>query len=107
MRQPVHKRLQKLEEASARTRKQSEASDAEANGATAIQKIKLFLQMRDVEKGPMESLEEALARALEISPRELRRLLEAGIDPMYQYLADTGIYEDIQRRKAAGTMASG
>ena len=45
-----------------------------------------------------------MARALEISPRELRRLFELGTDPMHQYLADRGIYEAIQTRKAAGAV---
>ena len=107
MRQLVYKRLRKLEEASTRTRRQSEWRNAEANGAKAIQKIKLFLRLRGVEPGPRESLEEAWARSLEITPPDLRRLLEAGVDPIHQYLADRGIYAAIQTRKAAGTVPGG
>lgn len=105
MRQPVYKRLRKLEEASARTRKQCEGSDADSG--KALRKVHLFLRLRGVEPGPSESVAEALARALEIIPAELQRLLQAGIDPIHQYFADRGIYEANQTRKAAGTIAGG
>ena len=50
---------------------------------------------------------EASARALEITLRELRAQLLAGIDPIHKYFTDHGIFEEIERRKAAGTWPSG
>ena len=84
MRRTLYKRLQQLEEASARTRRQSERPDEEASEARVIKKIMLFLSLRGVEKQAHESLAEAWARALEIDCLELRRLLPAGIDPIHK-----------------------
>ena len=50
---------------------------------------------------------EASTRALEISLRELRGQLMAGVDPIHKYFTDHGIYEEIERKKAAGTWPSG
>jgi hypothetical protein len=38
---------------------------------------------------------------------ELRRLLAAGIDPIHKYFTDRGVFEVIERRKAAGSWAGG
>jgi hypothetical protein len=55
----------------------------------------------------MESLMDAFARALEISPRELRSQLIAEIDPINKYFTEQGVFEEIERRKAAGTWPDG
>jgi len=107
MRQTLYKRLQQLEEASARTRQQSERPDDEASRARVISKIKLFLGLRGVQKQAHESLVEAWARALEIDCMELRRQMGAGIDPIHKYFTDHGVFEEIERRKAAGTWPGG
>jgi hypothetical protein len=107
MRQPLYKRLRQLEVASAQARKQSEWRDKEADMAKVRNKVGLFLRLRSVEQGSQESLMEAWSRALEISARELRQRLSAGIDPIHQYFADHGIYEAIQTIKAAGTWPGG
>jgi hypothetical protein len=106
MRQALHRRLQQLEVESAQARlsdRRDRGSDLEAT----ISKCRLFLRIRDVEQGPMESLMEALARALEISPRELRAQLLSDIDPIHKYFTDHGVYEEIERRKAAGMWPGG
>jgi len=107
MRQRLYHRLQELEEASSRARKQREWRDAEADGAKAIRRVELFLRICGIEKGPRESLAEAWARALEITCTELRQLLAAGIDPIHKFLSERGVYEDIETRKAAGTWPGG
>ena len=107
MRQTLYKRLQQLEEASAHARKQSERPDEEASRARVISKIMLFLRLRGVERLADESLAEAWCRALEIDCLELRRLLAAGIDPIHKYFTDHGVFEEIERRKAAGTWPGG
>jgi hypothetical protein len=107
MRQPLYRRLQLLEAASARALKQLEWRDEEAGQAKVREKINLFLRLRGVEQLRDESVADAWARALEISSRELRRLLTAGIDPIHQYFTDRGIYGAIETRKAAGTIPGG
>ena len=107
MRQTLYKRLQQLEEASTRARQQSERPDQEASKARIINKIMLFLRLRGVEKQAHESLAEAWARALEIDCMELKRLLGAGLDPIHKYFTDHGVFEEIERRKAAGTWPGG
>ncbi len=107
MRQTLYKRLHQLEEASARTRKQSERPDEEASKARVKRKFMLFLLLRGVEKQAHESLAEASARALEIDCTELKRLLGAGIDPIHKYFTDHGVFEELESRKAAGTWPGG
>ena len=107
MRQTLYKRLQQLEEVSARARKQTESRDTEAGNAKFISKARLFLSLLGVEQQSKESLAEALCRALEIDCTELRRLLRAGIDPIHQYFTDKGVYEQLQTREAAGTIPGG
>jgi hydrogenase maturation factor HypE len=72
-----------------------------------LAKIALFLKMRGVKREGTESLAEALARALEISSRELRALLTAGIDPIHKYLSEHGILAEIQATRAARRVAGG
>jgi hypothetical protein len=107
VRQTLYKRLQQLEEADARARKHSERPGEEASKARVLNKIMLFLRLRGVEKQAHESLAEALARALEIDCGELKRLLRAGLDPIHKYFTDHGVFEEIERRKAAGTWPGG
>ena len=109
MRQTLYKRLLQLEEASARARarRQSERPDEEASKARVINKIMLFLRLRGIEKQAHESSAEAWTRALEIDCGELRRQLGAGIDPIHKYFTDHGVFEEIERRKAAGTWPGG
>jgi hypothetical protein len=99
--------LQQLEEASARARKQSEWRDHEASNARFREKTRWFLRARGVEQQADESLAGALARALEITGMELRRLLTAGIDPIHKYLTDRGVHEACKAKKAAETMPGG
>ena len=107
MRQRLHHRLQQLEEVRAQARKLEEGREQKDPGANAREKFRLFLELRGVEQGLHESLAEELARALEISCRELDGLLAAGIDPIDKYLTEHGVYEEIETRKAAGTWPGG
>ena len=107
VRQALYRRLQQLEAASVRARAQLESSDRAAAQERALNQVKLFLKLRGIEQNPMESLAEAWARALEISCGELKRLLRAGLDPIRKYFTEHGVYEEIERRKAAGTWPSG
>ncbi|MBZ5604449.1 MAG: hypothetical protein LAO79_19270 [Acidobacteriia bacterium] len=61
------------------------------------------MQIAGTEQGPYESLAEAVARVIGITSRELREQLSAGIDPIHKYFTDQGVFEEIERRKAAGT----
>ena len=103
MRQRLYHRLQQLEVESARLRSVRESRDREADGEEAIKKVEPFLRLRGIEQTPMESLFDALARALEIGNRELRAQLMEGIDPIHKWLMENGVFEEIERRKAAGT----
>jgi hypothetical protein len=107
VRQTLYKRLQQLEEAEVRARKHSERPDEEASKARVLNKIMLFLRLRGVEKQAHESLPAAWARALEIDCMELKRLFGAGLDPIHKYFTDHGVFEEIERRKAAGTWPGG
>jgi hypothetical protein len=107
VRQALYRRLQQLEAVSVRARAQLKSSDQEAAQGRARNKINLFLKLRGIERNPMESLADAWARALEIDSRELQRLLRVGVDPIRRYFTDHGVYEEIERRKAAGTWPSG
>ena len=106
IRQRLYHRLQQLEVENARIRVR-EMRDQSANTDRAIEKFRLFLQFRDTEQGPKESLAEALARALGITYWDLRGLLAAGIDPVANWLTENGVYGEIERRKAAGTWPGG
>lgn len=91
MKRPLlYKRLQQLEVANARAHQQREQRDGEGC-RRAIEKFELFLRLRGIERGPIESLEEASARALGTTPIELRQLLAAGIDPIHRYFVNEGI----------------
>jgi hypothetical protein len=95
----------------AHARQQREQRSKEADTGNFRKKISWFLRMRGVEKQAHESLAGALCRALEIHGMELKRQLAARIDPINKYLADNGIYEEIQKelqkRKTAGTIPGG
>jgi hypothetical protein len=58
-------------------------------------------------KGPRRAWLKRWARALEINCAELKQLLAAGIDPIHKYLTDHGVFEEIEKRKAAGTWPGG
>jgi len=103
MRQRLDRRLRELEKARARARTLAEGRDRKVGLDRALSRFRLFLRMRGVDQGPNESLAEASARALEISGRELRKQLEAGIDPILKFLTGHGVFQEIEREKAAGT----
>ena len=107
MRQKLYQRLRQLEETRARFRKLDECYERKEAGQRFLNKVRLFLQLREIEQGPKESLVEALARALEISCAELKQLFAASIDPIHKYLTDHGVFEEIEKRKAAGTWPGG
>lgn len=107
MRQRLYHRLQQLEVENARVRNVRRWRDEEADQEEARRRVKLFLRIRGIEQEGMESLFDAFARALGISNRELRAQIQSGIDPIKQYFTENGIYEEIERRKAAGTWPSG
>ena len=107
MRQKLYQRLRQLEETRARFRKLDECYEREQAVQRFLDRVRLFLQLRGIEQGPNESLMEALAHALEISCAELNQLLAAGIDPIHKYLTDHGVFEEIEKRKAAGTWPGG
>ena len=102
MQQRLYRRLRQLEAECARLRVVQDSKAGGACLAEARRKIELFLQMRGVEQSPRESLMDAWARALGISNRELRAQLMEGISPIRKWCTDHGIYEEIERRKAAG-----
>jgi hypothetical protein len=107
MRQRLYHRLHQLEAESARVRLIRNAKELEADLARARRGVERFLRICGVEQTNTESLMDAWARALNISPRELRAQLQAGIDPIKKHFTETGIYAEIERRKAAGTWPSG
>ena len=108
MRQRLYHRLQQREAVRESLRRVRDwAQKEKASSEKAISKFRLFLRLRGIEQGPMESLAEASARALEIRPRELKELLLAGIDPIHRFFEERGVFEEIERRKAAGTWPSG
>lgn len=107
MRQRLYSRLQQLEAHNAMVRAQLDAREREPQMAKYRERVEQFMQACGVEKGPLESVMEAWARALEIGSRELRAQLQRGIDPIQKYLRDHGVYEEIERRKAAGMWPSG
>jgi hypothetical protein len=103
MRQRLYYRLRQLEAQSARMSSRQEWADREANRDQCRRRVESFLKLCGTEKTATESLMEAFARALEITCRELRQLLVAGVDPIRKYFNERGIYEEIESRKAAGT----
>ena len=107
MRQRLYNRLEQLERKSAHLRHVRDAADGKADLEKARRKVELFLRLRGVEQNGMESVMETWARALEIPPRALRAQLSDGIDPIHKYFTDHGIFEEIERRKAAGTWPCG
>ena len=102
MRQRLYHRLQELEAESARLRVVQDTKAGEARLEDTRRKVEQFLQMRGVEQSPTESLMDAWARALGITSRELRAQLMEGISPIHKWWTDHGVYEEIERRKAAG-----
>jgi ATP sulfurylase len=107
MRQRLYHRLQELETQHARELKARGAPDEEALRESAHRKIRLFLHIRGIEQTAKESLADAFSRALEIRGPELRQMLMAGVNPIRKYFTEHGVYEEIERRKAAGTWPSG
>ena len=107
MRQRLYQRLQGLEAHQAVVQAQTDSREREARLAKYLERVRLFMRVCGVEQGPRESLMEAWARALGISSRELRAQIQEGIDPIQKYLRDHGVYEEIARKKAAGTWPSG
>ena len=107
MRQKIYQRLRQLEETRARFRKLDECHERKEAVQRFLDRVRLFLQLREIEQGPNERLAEAFARALEISCAELNQLLAAEIDPIHKYLTDHGVFEEIEKRKAAGTWPGG
>jgi hypothetical protein len=101
MRRHLHHRLQELEKARARARNLVGGRDREVDLERALSRFRLFLRMRGVDQGPKESLAEASARALEISCSDLRKQLAAGIDPILKFLTDRGVFEEIEKERAA------
>jgi hypothetical protein len=84
MRQTLYKRLRQLEEASIGALNQLKERDSEVRSEKLIEKIELILRECGVEQQSHESMIDALARALEMSTRELRRFLATGIEPIHQ-----------------------
>ena len=107
MRQGINKRLKQLEQILAQARRLADIQAQHDDDEAAIRKIEIFLKLQGVEQEGEESLAETLARALGITLRELREQLMAGIDPIHKYFTDQGVFEEIERRKAAGTWPSG
>jgi hypothetical protein len=107
MRQRLYPRLQRLETESARVRSLWDCGNEQAALERARRKVDLFLRICGVVQGEMESKREAFARALGIRPRELDQLMLAGIDPIPKYFVEHGVFEEVERRKAAGTWPSG
>jgi len=107
MQQRLYHRLQRLEAESAWLRSVREETERHADGERTIRKIKLFLRIRGVEQTGMESLVEAFARALGVGTRELRAQMLAGVNPIKKWFTENGVYEEIERRKTAGTWPSG
>jgi len=107
MRQRLYRRLQRLEADQARLRSIQTAADREADFERAKRKVDLFLRIRGVQQEQTESLFDAFARALGVGTRQLRADMLAGIDPVRRWFTENGIYEEIERRKAAGTWPSG
>ena len=107
VRQKLYYRLRQLEETRARFRKLDDSYERKEAVQRFLDRVRLFLQLRGMEQGPKESLAEALARALEISCAELDQLHAARIDPIHKYLTDHGVFEEIEKRKAAGTWPGG
>jgi len=99
--------LQQLEKANAWVRQQQDRRQTDAWLDRYKRKVALFMRLRGVEQTGMESLIEAWARSLEITPRELRAQLAERIDPIQKWLTENGVLEEIERRKAAGTWPSG
>jgi hypothetical protein len=83
----IYKRLQQLEDVSAHAREQRNWQDRETDRQNARRKITLFLKCRGVEQQGNESLREARARALEITCKELDRLVAAWMCPIRNYVA--------------------
>jgi hypothetical protein len=96
-----------LEVDSARAKAQLLCQQRAGEPSAGLKKFMLFLQIRGVEPRPYESIADASARALEISSHELRDLLAQGIDPIHKYFTEHGVFEEIERMKAAGTWSSG
>jgi hypothetical protein len=75
MKSKTYKRLEQLEQISARRASARRAADTVPSASEAIRKL---LQASGFEQQPHESLAEALCRALGITSAELRNRLSAG-----------------------------
>jgi len=102
MRQRLYHRLRQLEAESARIRSLREAPEREAGLARLRRRMELFMRIRGVEKTGMESWFDTFARALGVGNRQLRADILAGIDPIKRWFSENGVYEEMERRKAAG-----
>ena len=101
MRQTLHRRLQELEAASARAQEERKTTRPGKDGVSRfLEKVRLFWEIRGIERWPNESVAETTARSLEITSTELHELIVAGIDPIYKYFADRGINEDTIKEAA-------
>ena len=105
MRHRIHQRLERLEEGQARALELLQSRHGEQDDPIA--KFESFLRLCGIEQGADESLAAATARALEITYDELWQQIASGIDPIHKFLTDQGVFEDIERRKAAGTWPGG
>ena len=103
MRPRLYHRLKKLEVESARIRGLRGWREQEADLEKARSRVRLFLRIRGVEQNETESMMDAFARALGVGNRELRSQMLAGIDPIKKWFTEDGVFEEIARRKAAGT----
>jgi hypothetical protein len=92
MRQRLYHRLGRLEIEHARFRSLRDCHDRQAALDGALTKIDLFLRIRGVVQGEIES--------------QLDRLMLVGIDPIHKYFVEQGVFEAIEARRAAGTWPS-
>jgi len=102
MRPRLDHRLKKLEVERARSRSLRGWREQEADLEKARSRVRLFLRIRGVEQNETESMMDAFARALGVGNRELRSQMLAGIDPIKKWFTENGVYEEIEREKAAG-----
>ena len=75
MRRSLHARIAELEEIHQRAIRARDCSSAE--GGSAIEKVRQYLNDRGIEQEKTESLAGAFARALGIDARELKARLQA------------------------------
>ncbi len=99
----TNQRLMALEAIAEESRRRREASRRSAGvRANPLDKVVLFLDLMQTQRGPKESFLEAVSRAIGITVEECRAQLKAGIDPMHEHLKRTGILDEIKRIQAEG-----